>query len=109
MFQNLVSNALKFRGEAPPVIEVSADRVGEEWRFSVADNGIGIEPEHAERIFRMFQRLHTRDEYEGTGIGLSLVQRSVHRHGGSVSVEPREGGGTVFSFTLPVGNLTARV
>ena len=75
----------------------------------MADNGIGIDPEHAERIFRMFQRLHTRDEYEGTGIGLSLVQRSVRaprRLGGG---EPREGGGTVFSFTLPVGNLAARV
>ena len=91
------------------MIEVSADRVGENWRFSVADNGIGIDPEHAERIFRMFQRLHTRDEYEGTGIGLSLVQRSVERHGGSVEVEPREGGGTVFRFTLPVGIVDARV
>ena len=109
VFQNLISNALKFRGEAPPVIVVSADRVGEEWRFSVADNGIGIDPEHADRIFRMFQRLHTRDEYEGTGIGLSLVQRSVERHGGSVAVEPREGGGTVFKFILPVANLGARV
>ncbi len=98
VFQNLIANALKFRGEDPPVVDISAAPVDGAWRFRVSDNGIGIDPDHAERIFRMFQRLHTRDEYEGTGIGLSLVQRSVERHGGWVGVEPNEGGGTAFSL-----------
>jgi len=101
VFQNLISNALKFKGDDPPVVEVSAERLDGVWQFSVADNGIGISPDHAERIFRMFQRLHTREEYEGTGIGLALVQRSVERQGGGVAVEPNEGGGTVFRFTIP--------
>jgi signal transduction histidine kinase len=105
VFQNLISNALKFRGDAPPVIDVSAERVDGVWRFAVADNGIGVDPEHEERIFRMFQRLHTREEYPGTGIGLALVQRSLERQGGWVGVRPRDGGGTVFEFTLPAATL----
>jgi light-regulated signal transduction histidine kinase (bacteriophytochrome) len=101
VLQNLVANAIKFRGEAPPEVRVSAHEDGEDWRFDVADNGIGIEPRHADRIFRMFQRLHTREEFDGSGIGLALCQRVLARHGGSIWVRPGEAGGSVFSFTLP--------
>ncbi len=102
LFQNLVGNALKFRAEAPPVVRVSARRDGAEWVFSVADNGIGIEAEHQERIFQMFQRLHGADRYSGTGIGLALVKKIAERHGGKLWVESAPGQGATFSFTLPV-------
>jgi light-regulated signal transduction histidine kinase (bacteriophytochrome) len=101
VLQNLIGNALKFRGAAAPVIHVSAVREGAVWRFSVRDNGLGIEPRHFDRIFVMFQRLHTRAEFPGTGIGLALCRRIVERHGGRIRVESTPGNGTTFHFTLP--------
>jgi two-component system sensor histidine kinase/response regulator len=100
LLQNLLSNAMKFRGPAPPRIHVGCSAVPGGWCFSVRDNGIGIAPEYAERIFVMFQRLHSRSAYPGTGIGLALCKRIVERHGGRIWVEPAEGGGSVFRFTL---------
>lgn len=103
VFQNLVGNALKYRSpERPPEVRVEAGRLGDMWEFSVRDNGIGIEPEHFERIFKMFQRLHARAEYEGTGIGLALVRRIVELAGGKVRVESAPGEGSTFFFTIPV-------
>ena len=108
LLQNLVSNALKFRAADAPQITVRAehrDGVGDHaagWEVSVADNGIGIEPRHAERIFKMFQRLHQRDAYPGSGIGLAICKKIVQRHGGRIWVQPNPGGGSVFTFTLPV-------
>ncbi len=101
VFQNLIDNALTFRSEAPPRIRVEAVRDEGGVRFSVRDNGIGIAPEFHERIFQMFQRLHTRDRYPGTGIGLAIVQRIVDRHGGRCWVESAEGEGSTFFFTIP--------
>jgi PAS domain S-box-containing protein len=101
LFQNLIGNAIKFRGDKTPEINVAATRKGDEWEFSVSDNGIGIEPEHRDRIFLIFQRLHTRAEYEGTGIGLAVCQKIVARHGGSLQVEESDSGGSKFVFTLP--------
>jgi signal transduction histidine kinase len=103
VFQNLIGNALKFHGAATPAIHISAQRQGANWLFSVADNGIGISPEHAENIFIIFNRLHTRTEYPGNGIGLSICKKIIERHGGRIEALPREGGGSVFRFTLPVG------
>lgn len=101
VFQNLILNALKFRSEAPPEIHVDAERNGIAWVFSIRDNGIGIDPAQAERIFEMFQRLHGREEYAGTGMGLAIVKRIVERHGGRIWAEQADGGGTVFRFSLP--------
>ncbi|HET9050629.1 MAG TPA: ATP-binding protein, partial [Candidatus Dormibacteraeota bacterium] len=101
VFQNLVGNALKFRGERAPVISIGADLDGDHWVFSVRDNGLGIEPRHAERIFMIFKRLHAPQRYAGTGIGLAICKRVVERRGGRIWVEPAEGGGSVFRFTLP--------
>ena len=101
VFQNLISNALKYRAERAPRIEISAAQEDARWRFSVRDNGIGIEPRHAERIFLIFQRLHGREKYPGTGIGLAISKRIVDRHRGQIWVEPADGGGSVFQFTLP--------
>jgi signal transduction histidine kinase len=101
LFQNLLSNALKFRGEAAPVVEVGAERENGWWRFSVRDNGIGIEPRHADRIFKVFQRLNPREAYAGTGIGLAICQRIVDRHGGRIWLQAGTRGGTEFRFTLP--------
>lgn len=100
LFQNLIANALKFRGEAPPRVHVSAEQHGDEWLFAVRDNGIGFDAEHADRLFRMFQRLHGK-EYPGSGIGLALCRRIVERHGGRIWAAPGQGGGSTFSFTLP--------
>ena len=100
LFQNLLSNALKF-SEQRPHVRVSAEPEGGFWRLRVDDNGIGVEPRHAERIFKMFQRLHGRGEYPGTGIGLAICKKTVERHGGEISVHPSPLGGASFQFTLP--------
>jgi signal transduction histidine kinase len=101
VFQNLIANALKFRGERSPRVEIQAEISGGMWQFSVADNGIGIDKENAGRLFQMFQRLHTRDEYEGTGIGLAISKRIVERHGGRIWFDSVPGEGTTFRFTIP--------
>ena len=107
VFQNLIGNAIKFRGQAPPRIRVSAAEVPGppgspvEWVFSVADNGIGVAPEYFERIFIIFQRLHTIEEYGGTGIGLAVCKKIVERHGGRIWIESAVGEGSTFYFSIP--------
>ncbi len=100
LFQNLIGNALKFRGDAPPVVRVEARRVEDRWLFSVADNGIGIDMKYADRIFLMFQRLHERGKFEGSGIGLAIAQRIAERHGGRIRLASKLGLGSTFSFSL---------
>jgi light-regulated signal transduction histidine kinase (bacteriophytochrome) len=101
LFQNLIGNGLKFRSNRPPQVTVEARQEPGRWIISVSDNGIGIEMRYADRIFELFQRLHQRDEYEGTGIGLALCKRIVERHGGDIWFESVPGEGTTFYFTLP--------
>jgi PAS domain S-box-containing protein len=101
VFQNLIANALKFRRGSGPGVWITAEREGSFWRFAVADDGIGIETRHQERVFKMFQRLHDRESFEGTGIGLAICRKIIERQGGQIWVESREGGGSVFRFTLP--------
>jgi signal transduction histidine kinase len=101
VFQNLIGNALKFQGAEPPRIDINAQRQNDEWLFAVHDNGIGIDPANFERIFVIFQRLHTREEYAGTGMGLAICKRIIERHGGRIWVESSPGKGSTFYFTLP--------
>ena len=108
LFQNLIANAVKFRAEAPPQITIRA-RPGEAlWEFTVADNGVGIEPEHAQRVFDFGHRLHSDDDVPGTGIGLTVCKTVVERHGGRIWVEPAPGGGARFHFTLPTSAQPSR-
>jgi PAS domain S-box-containing protein len=101
VFQNLIGNAVKFKGERKPEIHVGARRQPGRWLFTVRDNGIGIDPQFAERIFMIFQRLHTREQYPGTGIGLAVCKKIVERHGGRIWVESEPGKGSTFCFTIP--------
>ncbi|MCK2213101.1 ATP-binding protein [Actinomadura sp. ATCC 31491] len=102
LFQNLIENAVKFRSEEPPRVHVAARRRGEVWEFACSDNGIGVEPRYADRIFLIFQRLHPRDVYPGTGIGLALCRKIVEYHGGQLWLDDTgPGGGATFRWTLP--------
>jgi light-regulated signal transduction histidine kinase (bacteriophytochrome) len=101
LLQNLIGNALKFHGEAAPRIHLGVKQINGEWQFSVRDNGIGIAEEDLDRIFTIFQRLHTRDVYPGSGIGLAVCKRIVERHGGRIWAESQCGEGSTFHFTLP--------
>jgi signal transduction histidine kinase len=101
VFQNLIGNAIKFHDGQPPVIQVNAERRQTEWVFSVTDNGISIAPENAHKIFAIFQRLHTRTEYPGNGIGLAICKKIVEQHGGQIWVEPQATQGATFRFTWP--------
>ena len=98
----MISNAIKYRGTEAPAVHVSATRNDSHWIFSVADNGRGFNPQFAERIFGLFQRLHNRESIEGTGMGLSIARKVVERHGGRIWAESIEGQGSKFFFSLPV-------
>jgi light-regulated signal transduction histidine kinase (bacteriophytochrome) len=102
VLQNLVNNALKFHADEAPVVRVEAERDGDEWLFSVTDNGIGIEDQYADRIFAIFQRLHSKAAYSGTGIGLAMCRKIVEHHGGRIWLDTGYSGGSRFRFTLPV-------
>ena len=101
ILRNLISNAIKYCTEEPPVVHVGVERVGHEWVFSVRDNGIGIEPQYHERVFGIFKRLHGRGKYSGTGIGLAICKRIVERGNGRIWVESEKGQGCKFFFTIP--------
>ncbi len=104
LFQNLIGNGIKFHGQEPPRVHVSAEQQGDEWLFSVRDNGVGIDPEQVYRVFMIFQRLHTGKEYPGIGIGLAICRKIVERHGGGIWAESQPGEGSTFYFTIPVGD-----
>ncbi|HEY9679897.1 MAG TPA: ATP-binding protein [Drouetiella sp.] len=103
LFQNIVSNGLKYRGEAAPQIFITAEKTVNEWLFSIRDNGIGIDPKYADKIFDMFARLHGKTKYSGTGMGLAICKKIVNSHGGKIWVESEVGQGCIFLFTLPAG------
>lgn len=109
LFQNLIGNAIKYRRENSPQIHISKEIDGDQYLFSVKDNGIGIDSEHLGGIFNIFKRLHTNEEYEGTGMGLSIVQRIVHQHGGEIWVESEPGKGSNFNFTIPIHPLDSNI
>ena len=102
LWQNLITNAIKYRSDKPPQIEIGAKVQNNQWLFSVKDNGIGIDSSYYERVFAIFQRLHTREKYPGTGIGLAVCQKIVDRHGGKIWVESESGQGSTFYFTIPI-------
>ena len=102
LFQNLIGNAIKFRGQEPPKISVQAENKDQQWWFDVSDNGIGIAPENAEKVFEVFHRLNARTEYPGNGIGLAICKKIIERYGGRIWVESQNGSGSSFKFTLPV-------
>lgn len=114
LFQNLIGNAIKFHGAAPLQITISAEKERLNWRFSIRDNGIGIDMQYADRIFTMFHRLHQEEKYDGSGIGLAISKRIVESHGGKIGFHSTPGGGAIFYFTLPdqrgaEGSVEARV
>ena len=100
LFRNLLGNALKFRGTKPPRVMVSAIEHPDSWELRIRDNGIGVDEEHRDRVFEVFERLHSRDRYSGTGIGLAICRKIVHRHGGHIRLEAADGPGTTVVFTL---------
>jgi light-regulated signal transduction histidine kinase (bacteriophytochrome) len=102
LFQNLIGNAIKYRSDASPQIQVAVRRSPQEWTFHVKDNGIGIDPQYAKQVFGIFKRLHSSESYSGTGIGLAICQKIVERYGGRIWVESELGKGATFCFTLPV-------
>ncbi|QLD88833.1 PAS domain S-box protein [Natronomonas salina] len=104
VFQNLLDNAIEYSGDELPQVHVAAERMGDQWLLAVEDEGIGIDPSDADRVFEVFQRLHSRDEHDGTGIGLALCRRIVERHGGEIWVESESGEGSTFYFTLPAAD-----
>jgi len=108
LFQNLISNSLKYHGHQPPQIEISATQVNEHWQFAVRDNGIGIDPQYAERIFVIFQRLHSKQEFAGTGIGLAICKKIVEQHEGKIWVESTLNEGSTFFFTIPQSRTASR-
>jgi signal transduction histidine kinase len=108
LFQNLVGNGVKFRGQDPPLVHVGVRRDGSMWEFSCADNGIGIDPQYAEKVFVVFQRLHGRDAYGGTGIGLAMCKKIVEHHGGQMWLDTTVSDGATFRWTLPAGDETTR-
>ena len=103
LLQNLIANAIKFRGNEPPFIHIGVEEQNGHWRFSVRDNGIGIAPRFQQQIFEVFRRLHRGEKFAGTGIGLAICRRVVHRHGGDIGVVSQPGEGSTFFFTIPVG------
>jgi light-regulated signal transduction histidine kinase (bacteriophytochrome) len=107
VFQNLIGNALKFHDKEPPRIHVGAERAEDKWIFRVEDNGVGIDKQYAEVVFQMFQRLHERGRYDGSGIGLAIAKKIVERHGGRIWFESELGKGSTFYFTMPAveGNI----
>ncbi|ELY46197.1 PAS domain S-box protein [Natronorubrum tibetense] len=108
VFQNLLSNAIEYSGDEPPMIDIDAERAGSRWRIDIEDEGIGIDPDETERIFEVFQRLHSREEHPGTGIGLALCQRIAERHGGEIRVDSDPGEGSTFSVVLPAADEQGR-
>ncbi len=108
VLQNLIGNAIRYRGDLTPRIAVAAIRQGEDWLFSVQDNGIGIEPQFREQVFGIFKRLHTEAEYSGTGMGLAICERAIARTGGRIWVESESGRGSTFYFTVPYAKPTPK-